>query len=66
MFTRRNLLKSGAAIAASSLALPAIAAGIKIKIGYVSPQSGPLSAFSKAMITWWPSSLKPPKRWAGM
>ena len=48
MFTRRSILKSGAAIAASSLALPAMAAGSKIKIGYVSPQSGPLSAFSQA------------------
>lgn len=48
MFTRRTLLKTGAAVAASSLALPAFAASGKIKIGYVSPQSGPLSAFSQA------------------
>ncbi|MFV0296542.1 MAG: ABC transporter substrate-binding protein, partial [Hyphomicrobiaceae bacterium] len=48
MLTRRNLLKSGAAAAASSLALPALAQGRPIKIGYVSPQSGPLSAFSEA------------------
>jgi len=52
MFTRRTLLKSGAALAAAStmtgLAKPAFAAGTKIKIGYVSPQSGPLSAFSAA------------------
>ena len=48
MFTRRYLLKSGAALAASSIALPAIGAKNPIKIGYVSPQSGPLSAFSEA------------------
>ena len=48
MFTRRTLLKTGAAVAASSLAMPAFAQGTKIKIGYVSPQSGPLSAFSEA------------------
>ncbi len=48
MFTRRTLLKSGAALAASSFALPAIGGTAKIRIGYVSPQSGPLSAFSEA------------------
>jgi len=48
MFTRRHLLKSGAALAASGLALPAIGGTAKIRIGYVSPQSGPLSAFSEA------------------
>lgn len=48
MLTRRNLLKSGAAMAAGSLALPALAQNAPIKIGYVSPQSGPLSAFSEA------------------
>ncbi|MCE5973140.1 ABC transporter substrate-binding protein [Sinirhodobacter sp. WL0062] len=48
MFTRRNLLKSGAALAASSFALPALGGNAKIRIGYVSPQSGPLSAFSEA------------------
>ncbi|MBI1218983.1 MAG: ABC transporter substrate-binding protein [Rhodobacteraceae bacterium] len=48
MFTRRSLLKTGAALAATSLVRPAFAAGTKIKIGYVSPQSGPLSAFSAA------------------
>jgi len=48
MFTRRYLLKSGAALAASSISLPAIGASTPIKIGYVSPQSGPLSAFSEA------------------
>ena len=48
MFTRRHLLKSGAALAASGLALPAIGGTGKIRIGYVTPQSGPLSAFSEA------------------
>ena len=52
MFTRRKLLKSSAAtgltLAASGLAAPAIAQGAKIKIGYVTPQSGPLAAFSEA------------------
>lgn len=48
MFTRRHLLKSGAALAASGLALPAIGGTAKIRIGYVTPQSGPLSAFSEA------------------
>ena len=52
MITRRNLLKtSGAAgitLAAGGLAAPAIAQGARIKIGYVSPQSGPLAAFSEA------------------
>jgi len=48
MFTRRHLLRSGAALAASSLALPALGGSAKIRIGYVSPQSGPLSAFSEA------------------
>ncbi len=48
MFTRRHLLKSGAALAASGLSLPAIGGTAKIRIGYVTPQSGPLSAFSEA------------------
>lgn len=49
MITRRTLLQSGAAIAAASgLALPAYAKGKPVKIGYVSPQTGPLSAFSAA------------------
>ena len=51
MITRRNMLKSGAAtglVAASGLAAPAIAQGAKIKLGYVSPQSGSLAAFSEA------------------
>ncbi|MEO0999829.1 MAG: ABC transporter substrate-binding protein [Pseudomonadota bacterium] len=52
MLTRRSLLKTsagaGAVAAASGLAAPAIAQGAKIRLGYVSPQSGPLAAFSEA------------------
>ena len=51
MITRRTLLKTSAAsgmVAASGLAAPAIAQGAKIKLGYVSPQSGPLAAFAEA------------------
>ncbi|MEO0863917.1 MAG: ABC transporter substrate-binding protein [Pseudomonadota bacterium] len=52
MITRRTLLKSSAAtgltLAAGGLTAPAIAQGAKIKLGYVSPQSGPLAAFSEA------------------
>lgn len=49
MYNRRTLLKSGVAVAtASGLALPAYARSKAIKIGYVSPQTGPLSAFSAA------------------
>ncbi len=52
MITRRKLLQSRAAtglgLAAGALAAPAIAQGAKIKLGYVSPQSGPLAAFSEA------------------
>ena len=52
MITRRKLLKSTAAtgltVAAGGLAAPALAQGAKIRLGYVSPQSGPLAAFSEA------------------
>ena len=52
MFTRRKLLKSTAAtgltLVAGGLASPALAQGAKIRLGYVSPQSGPLAAFSDA------------------
>ncbi|MFT4149437.1 MAG: ABC transporter substrate-binding protein [Paracoccaceae bacterium] len=48
MLTRRTFIKTGTALAASGLAMPALAQGIKLKIGYVSPQTGPLSAFSAA------------------
>ena len=52
MITRRKLLKSTAAtgltLAAGGLAAPALAQGAKIRLGYVSPQSGPLAAFADA------------------
>lgn len=50
MFTRRKLLKTATAAGAmaglSGLATPSLAAGKKIKIGFVSPRSGPLAPFS--------------------
>lgn len=52
MITRRKLLKSTAAtgltLSAGGLVAPALAQGAKIRLGYVSPQSGPLAAFSEA------------------
>ena len=49
MITRRTLLQTSAmAAAASGLAMPAIAQGAKIKIGYVSPRTGPLAAFAES------------------
>ena len=52
MLTRRTLLKSTAAtgltLGASALAAPSIAQGARIRLGYVSPQSGPLAAFAEA------------------
>ncbi len=49
MITRRTLLKGTAAAAAvSAFPMPAIAQGARIKLGYVSPQSGPLAAFADA------------------
>lgn len=52
MISRRTLLKTtavaGAAAASGGLAMPAIAQGARIKLGYVSPQSGPLAAFAEA------------------
>ncbi|MBV6659141.1 MAG: ABC transporter substrate-binding protein [Devosiaceae bacterium] len=49
MISRRTLLKGTAAAAAvSAFPMPAIAQGARIKLGYVSPQSGPLAAFSEA------------------
>lgn len=52
MITRRTLLKSTAAggllAATDGLFKPALAAGKVAKIGYVSPQSGPLAAFAEA------------------
>ena len=52
MLTRRKFLRNSAAtgltLAASGLAAPAIAQGAKIKLGYVSPQSGPLAGFAES------------------
>ncbi|XWN30346.1 MAG: ABC transporter substrate-binding protein [Devosia sp.] len=52
MITRRRLIKASAAaagvMAAGGLAAPAIAQGRTIRLGYVSPQSGPLAAFAEA------------------
>ncbi len=47
-FGRRRLLKTGAAVAAGSLAAPAVhAASPSIKIGYVTPATGPLAGFAE-------------------
>ncbi|ATG47073.1 ABC transporter substrate-binding protein [Celeribacter ethanolicus] len=48
MLSRRTFLKTGAATAAGALAMPALAKSGPIKIGYVSPQTGPLSGFAAA------------------
>lgn len=52
MITRRKLLKSAAATglvtSVSGLAMPAIAQSTTVKIGYVSPQTGPLAGFAEA------------------
>ena len=52
MITRRKLLRTGAAtglaMATPGLFAPAIAQGAKIRIGYVSPQSGPLAGFAES------------------
>jgi len=52
MITRRTLLKASATTgllaAAGSFPMPAIAQGARIKLGYVSPQTGPLAAFAEA------------------
>ena len=52
MINRRTLLKSSAgataAFAMGSLAAPVVRAQTSIKIGYVTPQSGPLAAFAEA------------------
>ncbi|WP_422371568.1 ABC transporter substrate-binding protein [Hoeflea sp.] len=52
MISRRRILKTAAAgglvIAAGGLAMPAIAQNRKIRIGYVSPQTGPLAGFAEA------------------
>ncbi len=53
--TRRRFVQTSSAVAATAVAAPAIlrsglayAAGRPIKLGYVSPQSGPLAAFAEA------------------
>lgn len=52
MITRRKLLKGSAAAGLATMAggfpMPAIAQGARIKLGYVSPQTGPLAAFAEA------------------
>ncbi|CCM76076.1 ABC transporter substrate-binding protein [Rhizobium mesoamericanum] len=51
MTTRREFLKQTAAtgvLAASGLATPALAQKSSIKLGYVSPRTGPLAAFGEA------------------
>jgi hypothetical protein len=52
MITRRTLLQASATTgliaAAGSFPMPAIAQGARIKLGYVSPQTGPLAAFAEA------------------
>lgn len=52
MFTRRDFLKTTAATGAiavtSGLAMPALSQNSPIKLGYVSPQTGPLAAFGEA------------------
>jgi len=52
MLSRRKFLKStsaaGLGLAAAGLAAPAIAQGAKMRLGYVSPQSGPLAAFAES------------------
>jgi branched-chain amino acid transport system substrate-binding protein len=45
---RRVLQAGGAAVAASSIGFPAIAAEPEFKIGYVTPQTGPLAPFGEA------------------
>ena len=52
MFTRRKFLQTtaagGAVLATSGLAAPAIAQAAAVKLGYVSPQTGPLAGFGEA------------------
>jgi ABC-type branched-chain amino acid transport systems, periplasmic component len=52
IFNRRTFLKAsaatGAALAASPIFAPVVHAAKTIKIGYVSPQTGPLAAFAEA------------------
>jgi branched-chain amino acid transport system substrate-binding protein len=52
MLTRRTFLRTtsatGLTLAACGLAAPAIAQGAKIRLGYVSPQTGPLAGFAES------------------
>ena len=52
MITRRTLLRNAAATGVlagtSGLAMPALAQSGPVKLGYVSPQTGPLAAFAEA------------------
>jgi branched-chain amino acid transport system substrate-binding protein len=52
MITRRGLIRSTAAsgllVSAPGLFAPALGQGATIKVGYVSPQTGPLAAFAEA------------------
>ncbi len=52
MITRRTFLNTGAAtglaMTTPGLFAPALAKGAKIRIGYVSPQSGPLAGFAES------------------
>ena len=52
LFNRRTFLKvsaaTGAALAAGPVFAPAVRAATSIKLGYVSPQTGPLAAFAEA------------------
>ncbi|RWA85817.1 ABC transporter substrate-binding protein [Mesorhizobium sp.] len=52
MITRRELLKTAAATGlfagTGGLAMPVVAKGATVKLGYVSPQTGPLAAFAEA------------------
>ncbi|WP_347140498.1 ABC transporter substrate-binding protein [Paracoccus sp. SSK6] len=52
MFTRRKFLHTTAAtgltLAAPHLAAPAIAQGARIKLGYVTPRTGPLAGFAES------------------
>jgi branched-chain amino acid transport system substrate-binding protein len=45
--SRRALLKTGAALGASAVFAPAVHAATTIKLGYVSPRTGPLAAFGE-------------------
>ncbi len=46
--TRRALIQAGAALAAATAAPRLFAQGAAIKVGYVSPQTGPLAPFGEA------------------